>query len=197
MSDRRTYAEHAAPRKFAECAALLRRFAEHVDALTPDAWARISARCAALSGDSFRALLERVRIHMQAHQLHIPGTGRLLPLRAISVLSDAVQAGLATVFELTIEFEGKPEKPRRYWKPGDRPEYRDYAEAQYLIGVAVFEHAHSEPGVAAMFRAVGQAVLMHDLMAPETFMEIYRYVEPEIPFSSLEPPRALLPAETR
>ena len=61
----------------------------------------------------------------------------------------------------------------------------DYAHGWFDIEGAL-RTAEASAGVATAVRAAGLAVLRHDWHRPGGFTEVYRYVEPEVPYANVE-----------
>jgi len=59
-------------------------------------------------------------------------------------------------------------------------------DAMQLIEKTLAPLEGTDPGVATAVRASGQAVLRRDFLSDADFTSVYRYVEPEIPFASLD-----------
>jgi hypothetical protein len=169
---------------------LLVAFAERVDRLTPDAWQRLEARCAALNGPSFGALMARVRLAARPHELLTPITPhRSLPIAMIAGTQRAVTTAIFSAFELWIEFDPHSTEPP-HWVGRQRttgnPRTDACVNAYMLIESKITPLQHSQPGTVAVVRAAAQAVLRHDWLTPTDFAAVYGFVEPDIPFAELE-----------
>ena len=68
------------------------------------------------------------------------------------------------------------------------PRVAALVEAHRRLETALRPRVQRHPGVITAVRAAGEAVLRHDWLTPGAFAELYQYVAPEIPFTSLEPP---------
>jgi hypothetical protein len=178
-----------------------RRFAERVSGLTPEAWSRIQERCGGLTGESFAALLRRANLMASVYQLpsmltpvkQQSPTSRVL-LGVINGVHQVVQTGIAVAFELGSEFDSTEPAPEEPPRTSSHPEINTYVDAALHLEATLRRNA-PDPGVAAAIRAGAQAVLRRDsLMSAAAFDDVYRYVEDEIPFDSLEPPQPLLTA---
>lgn len=178
-------------RSFDDHVVLLGRFADRVSLLPPAAWDRIRERCASLSDPAFRALIQRAVIAAKPHEAFVPGLTDPSPrLRLIAAASRAVQFSIAFFYEFGSEFDPEIEATadalRRPWRSTGKPRTDMYIDAWRRIEAKLLPLEHSAPGVAAAVRAAGQAVLRHDRLNPETFADVYRFVEAEIPFAELE-----------
>jgi hypothetical protein len=177
-------------RSFEEHIALFVAFGNAVGRLTPDAWARISARCADLDQPAFRSLLSRAYLTARSSELFLPGGAESrMPFRLIAGASRAVQRGIAIAGEVAFEFEASAprvvEPPRRRTKSTGKPHVDAYIDASNEIESALMSLEREHPGVVTAVRSAGQAVFRHDCLSPANFHAVYRYVEPEIPFATL------------
>lgn len=185
MDVRRSHQDHIA---------LFVAFGAAVARLTPDAWARIRERCRDLDQPAFQSLLRRASLAARPFEMFLPaGAESRLPFRMIAGASRAVQASLAIAGELVAEFE-RPGTTgallRRRTNTTGNPHTDAYIGAYFVIESALEPFKVEHPGVATAVRSAGTAMLRHDWLPPPTFDAVYRYVEPEIPFASLQPPPA-------
>lgn len=174
-------------RSFDEHAALFVEFGNRVSRLTPEAWNRLSARCAAFNGPEFSALLARTALGATPYKLPIPSPVRdRLSLRIIAGATRAVVTSMFFAGEVATEFERVTNSPplRRTTSTGN-PVTDAYVDAAFLIESALAPRNRSQPGVATVVRAASQAVLRHDWLPPEDFEAVYKYIEPDIPFDEL------------
>ncbi|HEY5060350.1 MAG TPA: hypothetical protein VII52_02390 [Gemmatimonadaceae bacterium] len=176
------------PRSPDEHAALFVEFGNRVSRLTPEAWDRLSSRCAALNGPDFRALLARTALAVSAHKLSIPAPLRdRLSLRIIAGASRAVITSIFFAYELAVEFD-TPDSSAPVYRPAStgKPHIDACVNAYALIETALASRIHAQPGVAAAVRAASRVVLLHDWLASEDFEAVYKYIEPDIPFAELQ-----------
>jgi hypothetical protein len=81
-------------------------FGNRVSRLTPEAWDRLSARCAALNGPDFRAFLARTALAATPYKLPIPDPVRdRVSLRLIAGAGRVVATSIMFAYELAVEFE--------------------------------------------------------------------------------------------
>ncbi len=139
--------------------------------------------------------MERAFLAAKPHRLWVPPNARrhrTLDLIAWSV--HTVQTSIALVAEFAAEFEastpGAIELPRPRTRSTGRPRSDAFIDANFLIESAVTPLARSAPGVAAVVRSAGRAVLGRGHLSPSDFDAVYGYIEPEIPFAELTPPAA-------
>jgi hypothetical protein len=185
-------------RSLDEHIALLTAFAARVSELSAAEWARIEARCAALSEPSFRALLARAALTAKSHELLTPGVAEPRGVgRAIKGVSDAVQHGFGFAIEVIAEFEAASEPDAHLRGPASGaaqarmgPQVAAMVEANRRIQLALLPRIQQHPGVTTAMRAASEALLRHDYLTPAQFSALYQYVAPEIPFTSLEPSAA-------
>jgi hypothetical protein len=190
MDGRRTFDEHVE---------LFVAYGNHVASLSPAAWDRLRQRCATLDGPSFRSLVSRALLSAKAHELWLPEeTRHHVWARGLAGISRAVQRGLALTGELAMEFDLPEERspssasPSPYHRTESTGEATTdaYIDAMFLIESALALLAHENRGIATVVRAAGQAVLRHDWLPRADFDAVYAFIEPEIPFAALEPPRS-------
>jgi hypothetical protein len=184
VRDRRSFDEHVQ---------LFAAYSARIAQLPPASWDRLRLRCADLNDHAFRALLRRALLAAKPHELYIPEPARGIPLlRVIAGASRAVQTGLALAFEFAAEFDAPDRRapdppPRRTQSTGDSTTDA-YIDATFLIWAALASVRRTDPGVAVVVRAAGDAVLRHDWLPRADFNALYAPIEPEIPFADLEPP---------
>jgi hypothetical protein len=166
-------------------------YGARVAQLTPASWDRLRLRCAALNGPAFRSLVNRALLAARPHELWLPSRRTGL-LNAIASVLRAVQTGIAFAFEVVIEFETADPRtlvsPRRRTQSTGKARTDELIDATFLIESALAPLQRTDPGVVTAVRAAGQALLRHDWLSPADFDAVYAFVEPEIPFASLEPP---------
>jgi len=182
VTERRTLDQHVS---------LFVAYGARVAQLTPAAWHLLRLRCAALNGPAFRSLVNRAQLAARPHELWLP-SHRTGLLNAVGSVSRAVQTGLAFAFEVVTEFETADPRtfvsPRRRTQSTGKPRTDEYIDTTFLIESALAPFQRTDPGVVTAVRAAGQAVLRHDWLSPADFDAVYAFVEPDIPFASLEAP---------
>jgi hypothetical protein len=182
----------ARPRDFHAHIALYAAYAGRVTALPPEAWARLEVVCASIDGDEITAVVDRARLAARAHNFLDRFATKDRVAGRIGALTTALITGIGVVTELVSEFEGPPSKqPGQRARPTGAPPPADpdttaYVDAWSAIEQAVAPVATRHPGVATAVRAAGQAVLRHDWLSRETFDAVYRFVEAEIPYASID-----------
>jgi hypothetical protein len=180
MTTRRTFDEHLA---------LFFSYATRVRALPSAAWPRIASRCAQLDDPSFRALLARAVMAARPYELWLPdGLRHKASFRALAAMSRTTQFGIAFATEVAEEFAASSDRvsaasPRV--TSTRRPSTSVYFEGHRLLDEALAPLIGTHPGVTTAVRAAGEAVLRHDWLSPADFDAVYRFIEPEIPFSDL------------
>jgi hypothetical protein len=182
MNGRRTTDEHVA---------LFVEFAHRIACLTPEAWDRLNARCAALNGPDFRALLARTALSAAPHKLSIPGVLRdHASYRMLRGVGQAAIASMLFAGAVIGEFEAPHHSsPLRRPRSSGNP----VSDVAFLIENVLAPRERAEPGVATAVRAAGHAVRRHDWLSSQDFETVYRYLEPDIPFAELQPPANVEP----
>lgn len=178
------------PRGFEHDAARYVTYAARVARLPSAVWDRLRLRCADLDGPAFRALLKRTAIAARPYGLWLPGVKPTPTLQAIRAASRIVQTSIAFAHQVVAEFETPESRAadvakRRTLSSGS-PRIDALVHASMLIESTLAPLEGTGPGVATVLRAAGQAVLRHDWLSDAEFESVYRYVEPEIPFASLD-----------
>ncbi|HEY4219061.1 MAG TPA: hypothetical protein VGM67_18090 [Gemmatimonadaceae bacterium] len=167
-------------------------YAEAVARLTPEAWSRLEVACASLDDPSAAALVERALLFAKSHELYTPEPlkGRAFQ-RAIRGALRVYVTGLALAYEVGAEFEPAfPDEVRPRTKSSGSPDIDAMVDARQLVESTLVErHAVHPlgPGLIAAVRLGEGAVARHDMLPPESFAAVYRFMEPEIPYSSLLP----------
>jgi hypothetical protein len=182
-------------RSFDDHVDLYAAFAQRVSALSPAAWERLAAKCAALDGASFQALLGRARVFAHPFASPLRQENQNEFGKAIATVAGAGIAGLGLAFELARELgevvTKGPNEPLTRKQPTGTAQRDRYVDANFLLENALAMHERAHPGLATTVRAAGQAVLRHDWMSPADFASAYAVMETEIPFAELLPKRAL------
>ena len=175
------------PRTFREHVGLFAAYADAVAALPTSSWDRLTTTCASLEGDSFGAVLKRARLGARASSILEPLAAHSWRVRGIAAVGTATLTGIGVAAELIGEF-GRPRSPSSVplaVRHSD-PTTAKYVEAWFTLEAAIYPVAASHPGLAAAIRAAAQAVLRHDWLSPESFNAVYAFVEPEIPYETLD-----------
>jgi hypothetical protein len=180
VTGRRTFDEHVA---------LLVSYGARVAQLTPGSWERLRRRCAGLNGPEFGSLVRRALLAARPYEMWLPSRPTA-SVRAISGASRVVQTGLAFAFEVAAAFDvsdsrGIPSRPLRARSTG-KPTTDAFIDAWFSINSALTPFQQTDRGLVTVVRAAGQAILRHGFLSPVDFDAVYGFVEPEIPFATLE-----------
>jgi hypothetical protein len=166
--------------------ALYAAYSNAIAALPAVAWERLRARCVPLEGDAFTTVLRRARFQAKAYEIPVLTDHPSRGVRAVVRFGRVTQISLGVITELAGEFTERSTdssaSPRR---PIFDPKHARFGDAWFAIESAL-QSSTASVGVATVVRAAGQALLRHDFLAPATFAEVYGFIEPEIPFASVE-----------
>ena len=171
-------------RSFEEHVVLYCEFSRRVAGLSSESLDKLRARCAAIDGHSFGALMRRARLAARTHEVF--HSRNSTPLKFIANGSRCLQTGLAVALELVGEFQMPGSRAVRRTDSTGKPRVDMFIDASFAIESALGSLSQNHPGVAAAVRAAADAVLRHDWLEPENFRRIYAFIEPEIPFAELE-----------
>lgn len=162
-------------------------FSERLAALDDARWQRLYAQCAPLDDPAFSALLDRTMLRARSRDMLLP-RHRPIPfsLRALRSVNWSIQVTLAFLMEVGAEFETghRPQLRNRARGMADASK-EDYFDAHRLIHNLLADHARSRPGVTAAVETAAHVLPIQDLVEPEVFEAMYRYVEPVIPFAEI------------
>jgi hypothetical protein len=166
--------------------ARLAAFAAKAEALGPEAWERIAARCGVLDEPTVRGFFSRAELASHSFAglsdpYTEPFTAPLLGMLggAWGLVAETLQ--LVRPFD-RIEWEGALRKARESG--------RDNALAQALLRVLALAAGQQEthPGTASALRTIGLLLMISSHRAAANPAVIYAPFEPEIPFASLSQP---------
>jgi len=169
---------------------LAEAFVARLSALEPSAWSRIAARCSALEGPTFDALLRRAEVATRPMvvPLRRAGGDGLLGMLFGAMATTMRVAGV--VGALVAEFKPPdPTLPDRM--ASDAATVDDEHHRRQLLVFATLErallpYAHTHPGMATAVRTAGYAVSCYDLLDPSELAGVYAVMEPEIPLADLQ-----------
>lgn len=164
-------------------------FVARVNALPPQAWESIAARCAHLEGSSFAALRGRGTLFSRVVNAPFRHATRDNPLRIISATSEAVGNALGILGEIAREFKSPdattPDALAAQAARQSNPQRRRYLTAHPELSRALLSREASQPGMTRAVRAAGYALLGHGLMSDDDFTCAYSVMEPQVPFAEL------------
>lgn len=158
-------------------------FAARLEALTPDAWERIHARCAQLDASTMSAFFGRVELYSRTFPDTDPYAQPALK-PALTVLG-GVLGFVAEGIQLLVPPAARGFPERSTAQQQKLP--KGMREWQQFESIALREEA-GHPGTAAAIRAAGRILMVDHRTMPPAFEPVYRPFEPEIPFASLVPP---------
>jgi hypothetical protein len=175
------------PRTFTEHTTLLGAFASLVDALSPTDWQRIAVRCRPLAGSTPAALFARAQLRATPQiDLDLPGAPAIM--RAVPLTLQSLGVAMWTTYEVvTSAFPSALGAPWTRQQSTGREDFDRRMDAQNAIEHAMARHRVRIPSVAAAVRAAAHAVSMHDWLAPAVFERAYQWLEPELPYTRVDP----------
>jgi hypothetical protein len=166
-------------------------FARRVLALTDDEWDRLHAHCASLNSSSFSALIDRARLGAAPWEMSAWRQPRLArPMRVLHGAVRVFQQTLSFGSSVAAEFESDADRraeSAHYHAVAERVAAKDEAMSlRFEVESVLALRSERTPGTvaaitAAMHALQGRTILLDD----DAFAEIYKWVEPVIPVSSL------------
>jgi hypothetical protein len=167
-------------------AAMLTTFAQKVAELSPDAWERVAAGCAALDQRTANAFLGRSEL---VGLSFVAGTdpyeGPFLR-SAVGVWGTLWGLALEATHGLSPSGAARLEAAAP-WLPPGAPLSKPLSDALSRLAAVACAQRPSHPGVAAALFAIGLAFIARRALTQASIAAIYKPFEREIPYASLMP----------